>query len=142
MIEIPAAALALPMFMRRLDFLSIGTNDLIQYTLAIDRTDDAVAHLYDPLHPAVLQLVANVILRAKRADVPVAVCGEMAGDPLLTRLLLGMGLTNFSMHPAQLLEIKDRVLKTSLPEATLLAARVLRSNDSQRTRELLRKLNA
>jgi phosphotransferase system enzyme I (PtsI) len=83
-----------------------------------------------------------VILRAKRADVPVAVCGEMAGDPLLTRLLLGMGLTNFSMHPAQLLEIKDRVLKTSLPEATLLAARVLRSNDSQRTRELLRKLNA
>ena len=98
MIEIPAAALALPIFMRRLDFLSIGTNDLIQYTLAIDRTDDSVAHLYDPLHPAVLTLVAGTIQTATRGGVPVAVCGEMAGDLQLTRLLLGLGLRNFSMH--------------------------------------------
>ena len=91
MIEIPAAALALPIFMRRLDFLSIGTNDLIQYTLAIDRTDDSVAHLYDPLHPAVLTLVAGTIQTATRGGVPVAVCGEMAGDLQLTRLLLGLG---------------------------------------------------
>ena len=103
MIEIPAAALALPIFMRRLNFLSIGTNDLIQYTLAIDRTDDAVAHLYDPLHPAVLTLVAGTIQTATRGGIPVAVCGEMAGDLQLTRLLLGLGLRNFSMHPSQLL---------------------------------------
>ncbi|HEX6415331.1 MAG TPA: phosphoenolpyruvate--protein phosphotransferase, partial [Burkholderiales bacterium] len=105
MIEIPAAALALPIFMRRLNFLSIGTNDLIQYTLAIDRTDDSVAHLYDPLHPAVLTLVAGTIQTATRGGVPVAVCGEMAGDLQLTRLLLGLGLRNFSMHPSQLLPI-------------------------------------
>jgi phosphotransferase system enzyme I (PtsI) len=142
MIEIPAAALALPMFMRRLGFLSLGTNDLIQYTLAIDRTDDAVAHLYDPLHPAVLQLVSQTISRANRAGVPVAVCGEMAGDPRLTRLLLGLGLRNFSMHPAQLLSIKERVLKTSIADIMPMAARVLRSTDSRRTQELLHKLNA
>ncbi len=142
MIEIPAAALALPMFMRRLGFLSLGTNDLIQYTLAIDRTDDAVAHLYDPLHPAVLQLVAQTISRASRAGVPVAVCGEMAGDLRFTRLLLGLGLRNFSMHPAQLLSIKERVLKTSISDILPMAARVLRSTDSRRTQELLQKLNA
>jgi phosphotransferase system enzyme I (PtsI) len=142
MIEIPAAALALPMFMRRLGFLSLGTNDLIQYTLAIDRTDDAVAHLYDPLHPAVLQLVAQTISRATRGGIPVAVCGEMAGDPRLTRLLLGLGLRNFSMHPAQLLSIKERVLKTSIADIMPMAARVLRSTDSRRTQELLHKLNA
>jgi phosphotransferase system enzyme I (PtsI) len=142
MIEIPAAALALPMFLQRLDFLSLGTNDLIQYTLAVDRTDDAVAHLYDPLHPAVLHLVAHVIQDATRAGKPVAVCGEMAGDPALTRLLLGFGLRNFSMHPAQLLEIKERVLRTSLARARPLAAKVLRSADAARTRELLARLNA
>jgi len=142
MIEIPAAALALPMFMKKLDFLSLGTNDLIQYTLAIDRTDDAVAHLYDPLHPAVLQLVGQSIARAQRAGVPVAVCGEMAGDVQLTRLLLGMGLTNFSMHPAQVLTIKERVLKTSLADVRPAAARILRSTDARKTRELLHKLNA
>lgn len=110
MIEIPAAALALPLFLRRLDFLSIGTNDLIQYTLAIDRADNAVAHLYDPLHPAVLRLVAMVIAQARAANVPVSVCGEMAGDPALTRVLLGFGLTEFSMHPSQLLLVKQEVL--------------------------------
>jgi phosphotransferase system enzyme I (PtsI) len=142
MIEIPAAALALPMFLRRLNFLSLGTNDLIQYTLAIDRTDDAVAHLYDPLHPAVLHLVSNSIRTATRAGVPIAVCGEMAGDLQLTRLLLGVGLRNFSMHPAQLPAIKERILRTNLTEVRPLAQRVLRSTDPRRTRELLARLNA
>ena len=142
MIEIPAAALALPIFMRRLDFLSIGTNDLIQYTLAIDRTDDSVAHLYDPLHPAVLTLVAGTIQTATRGGVPVAVCGEMAGDLQLTRLLLGLGLRNFSMHPSQLLPIKERILRTNLAEVQALAQRVLRASDPVKTRDLLAKLNA
>jgi phosphotransferase system enzyme I (PtsI) len=142
MIEIPAAALALPMFMKRLDFLSIGTNDLIQYTLAIDRTDDAVAHLYDPLHPAVLTLVAGTIQTATRGGTPVAVCGEMAGDLQLTRLLLGLGLRNFSMHPSQLLAIKERILRTNLAEVQTLAQRVLRASDPAKTRELLAKLNS
>lgn len=142
MIEIPAAALALPMFMKRLDFLSLGTNDLIQYTLAIDRTDDTVAHLYDPLHPAVLHLVAHTIQTANRGGVPIAVCGEMAGDVSLTRLLLGMGLRSFSMHPAQLPAIKDRVLKTSIADTQALVQRVLRSSEPERTRELLAKLNS
>ena len=142
MIEIPAAALALPIFMRRLNFLSIGTNDLIQYTLAIDRTDDSVAHLYDPLHPAVLTLVAGTIQTATRGGVPVAVCGEMAGDLMLTRLLLGLGLRNFSMHPSQLLPIKERILRTNLAEVQALAQRVLRASDPAKTRDLLSKLNA
>ncbi|MDX1374858.1 MAG: phosphoenolpyruvate--protein phosphotransferase [Burkholderiales bacterium] len=142
MIEIPAAALALPVFMRQLDFLSLGTNDLIQYTLAIDRADDAVAHLYDPLHPAVLQLVARTIQTANRAGVPVAVCGEMAGDLALTRLLLGFGLRSFSMHPTQLLAIKERVLKSDLAQTRALAQRVLRSDDPARIRDLIAKLNA
>jgi phosphoenolpyruvate-protein phosphotransferase (PTS system enzyme I) len=142
MIEIPAAALALPIFMRRLNFLSIGTNDLIQYTLAIDRTDDAVAHLYDPLHPAVLTLVAGTIQTATRGGVPVAVCGEMAGDLQLTRLLLGLGLRNFSMHPSQLLLIKERILRTNLAEVQALAQRVLRASDPVKTKELLARLNA
>jgi len=127
MIEIPAAAIALPLFLKRLDFLSIGTNDLIQYTLAIDRADNAVAHLYDPLHPAVLHLIAFTLREAKRAGVPVSVCGEMAGDPALTRLLLGMGLTEFSMHPSQLLFVKQEILRSHLkalekPVADVLAA--------------------
>nr|WP_217283131.1 phosphoenolpyruvate--protein phosphotransferase [Paraburkholderia sp. NMBU_R16] len=127
MIEIPAAAIALPLFLKRVDFLSIGTNDLIQYTLAIDRADNAVAHLYDPLHPAVLHLIAFTLREAKRAGVPVSVCGEMAGDPQLTRLLLGMGLTEFSMHPSQLLVVKQEILRADLralekPVAEVLAA--------------------
>ncbi len=142
MIEVPAAALALPMFMRHLDFLSLGTNDLIQYTLAIDRTDDAVAHLYDPLHPAVLHLIAHTIQAANRGGTPVAVCGEMAGEATLTRLLLGFGLRNFSMHPQQLLAIKERVLRTNLAEAQPLAQRILRQSDPAKTRDLLARLNA
>ncbi|HQW37834.1 MAG TPA: phosphoenolpyruvate--protein phosphotransferase [Usitatibacteraceae bacterium] len=142
MIEIPAAAIALPMFVRKLDFLSIGTNDLIQYTLAIDRTDDSVAHLYDPLHPAVLSLIAGVIRTAQQAEKPAAVCGEMAGDVALTRLLLGMGLRHFSMHPASLLPVKQRVLTTSLPDIAPLVARILKADDPEKLVTLVEKLNA
>ena len=138
----PGAALAVASFMKKLDFLSIGTNDLIQYTLAIDRTDDAVAHLYDPLHPAVLTLVANTIQTATRGGMPIAVCGEMAGDLQLTRLLLGLGLRNFSMHPSQLLPTKERILHTNLAEVQAGAQRVLRNTDPEKTRELLARLNA
>lgn len=142
MIEIPAAALSLDIFMRKLDFLSIGTNDLIQYTLAIDRTDDSVAHMYDPLHPAVLRLVAHVIRSASRAKVPVAVCGEMAGDISFTRLLLGFGLRQFSMHPAQLLRVKQEVLRSNVPVVTPLTHKILKTDDPVKIHQLLEKLNS
>jgi phosphotransferase system enzyme I (PtsI) len=142
MIEVPAAAISLPMFLKRLDFLSIGTNDLIQYTLAIDRADDAVAHLYNPLHPAVLYLIANTIRLANAAGVPVAVCGEMAGDAAMTRMLLGFGLRNFSMHPANVLTVKQRVLISSIPEIEPLANRILKAEDPEKMLSLLEKLNA
>ncbi len=141
MIEIPAAALSLDIFMRKLDFLSVGTNDLIQYTLAIDRTDDSVAHLYDPLHPAVLRLVAHIIRSASRAKVPVAVCGEMAGDVLFTRLLLGFGLRQFSMHPAQLLRVKQEVLRSNVPVITPITHKMLKTDDPVKIHQLLKKLN-
>ncbi|WP_374674353.1 phosphoenolpyruvate--protein phosphotransferase [Ideonella sp.] len=112
MIEIPAAALIMPTLIRHFDFVSIGTNDLIQYTLAIDRADESVAHLYDPWHPAVLQLIAQTIARANEAGRPVSVCGEMAGDPAFTELLLAMGLRSFSMHPSQVAAIKQRVIRS------------------------------
>jgi len=127
MIEIPAAALALPMFVKRMQFLSIGTNDLIQYLLAIDRVDYEVAHLYNPLHPAVLMLIAQTIATGQKAGLDVAVCGEMAGDPKLTRLLLGMGLREFSMHPAQLLSVKQEILNSDLAAITTRTRRILRS---------------
>jgi phosphotransferase system enzyme I (PtsI) len=142
MIEVPAAALALGIFTRKLDFLSIGTNDLIQYTLAIDRTDDSVAHLYDPLHPAILQLVAHVLKNAERAHVPVALCGEMAGDLSLTRLLLGLGLRQYSMHAAHLLDVKQRILQTDLARVQPLARRMLRMTDPRRLRGMLEQINA
>jgi phosphotransferase system enzyme I (PtsI) len=142
MIEIPAAALALPMFMRHLDFLSIGTNDLIQYTLAIDRVDHEVAHLYDPLHPAVLQLVAGTIVAGAKAGKPVAVCGEMAGDVRLTRLLLGMGLREFSMHPAQILAVKQEVLNTDLTAIAAHTRKILRAWDPQTIAELVEELRS
>jgi phosphotransferase system enzyme I (PtsI) len=111
MIEIPAAALMLKTFLRHFDYLSLGTNDLIQYTLAIDRADESVAHLYDPLHPAVLRLVADTIAECRAQGKDVCVCGEMAGDVAMTRLLLGLGLRSFSMHPAQILAVKQEVLR-------------------------------
>ena len=140
MIEIPAAALSLGPFLRRLDFLSIGTNDLIQYTLAIDRTDGSVAHLYDPLHPAVLKLIAQTIQSAQRVGMPVAVCGEMAGDPKLTRLLLGMGLRQFSMHPSQLLEVKQQVMMADAAQLAVRVARILKLDESEKISEQLDKL--
>jgi phosphotransferase system enzyme I (PtsI) len=112
MIEVPAAAICVEMLLERFDFVSIGTNDLIQYTLAIDRADEAVAHLYDPWHPAVLALIARTIAAAQSSGRHVSVCGEMAGDPAFTELLLSMGLRSFSMHPAQIATIKQRILRT------------------------------
>lgn len=141
MIEIPAAALVLDVFIKKLDFLSIGTNDLIQYTLAIDRTDDEVAHLYDPLHPAILYLLSHVISSANKAGIPVSVCGEMAGKVIFTRLLLGLGLRQFSMNSAQLLRVKQCVLTTSLPDIVTLKQRILRAKDPLKIRELVEKLN-
>ena len=140
MIEIPAAALVLPLFINRFDFLSIGTNDLIQYTLAIDRADHAVAHLYDPLHPAILTLLANIIEQAKRANVPIAVCGEMAGDPALTKLLLAMGLTDFSMHFSQLLLVKREILKANVGLLKARVARVLRAYEPEEQAKALERL--
>jgi len=129
MIEIPAAALSLPMFVKRMDFLSIGTNDLIQYTLAIDRVDYEVAHLYNPLHPAVLQLISMTIAAGHKAGIDVAVCGEMAGDIKLTRLLLGMGLREFSMHPAQLLSVKQEILNSDLTRIVPQTRKIMRATE-------------
>lgn len=131
MIEVPAAALMLPVFLRHFDFVSIGTNDLIQYTLAIDRADEAVAHLYDPWHPAVLRLVAETIAQAQRAGRGVSVCGEMAGDPAFTDLLLGVGLRSFSMHPSQLPAVKQRVLRADTRRLAERVGAVLTSEDPQ-----------
>ena len=129
MIEIPAAALTLKVFLKYFDFLSIGTNDLIQYTLAIDRADESVAHLYDPLHPAVLQLVSLTIAECQAQGKDVSVCGEMAGDTSLTRLLLGMGLRSFSMHPAQILAVKQEVLRADTGKLAVWAAQVMAADE-------------
>ena len=129
MIEIPAAALSLRLFLKHFDFLSIGTNDLIQYTLAIDRADESVAHLYDPLHPAVLRLIADTIVECHRQGKGVSVCGEMAGDVAMTRLLLGLGLRSFSMHPSQILSVKHQVLRSDTTKLALWAEQVLDSDD-------------
>jgi phosphotransferase system enzyme I (PtsI) len=132
MIEIPAAALSLRLFLKYFDFLSIGTNDLIQYTLAIDRADESVAHLYDPLHPAVLRLVADTIAEGRAQGKDVAVCGEMAGDVSLTRLLLGLGLRSFSMHPAQILAVKQEILRADAGKLAPWAKRVMDAEDPAR----------
>ena len=141
MIEIPAAVLAMGAFLRKLDFLSIGTNDLIQYTLAVDRSDDAVSHLYDPLHPAVLRLLATAIAGATKAKVPIAVCGEMAGDLQLTRLLLGLGLREFSMHPSHLLGVKQRVLQSDVAATAALIERMRRTDEPEKLGLILGRLN-
>jgi phosphotransferase system enzyme I (PtsI) len=140
MIEVPAAALTAGLFVRKLDFLSIGTNDLIQYTLAIDRSDHEVASLYEPFHPAVLRLIGMTIRTARKAGTPVAVCGEMAGDWAATRLLLGMGLTEFSMHPASLLRVKQEILRADASKLAPRVSRLLASDDPLRVRALLARL--
>ena len=129
MIEVPAAALTVPLFLRHFDFLSIGTNDLIPYTLAIDRADEAVSHLYDPVHPAVLQLIANTIAQCQAQDKGVSVCGEMAGDVTMTRLLLGLGLRSFSMHPSQILAVKQQILRCDTTRLQAWAQSVLTADD-------------
>lgn len=129
MIEVPAAALLAGFFLRHFDFLSVGTNDLIQYTLAIDRADESVAHLYDQLHPAVLRLLAGVIAEGQRQGKPVCVCGEMAGDAAMTRLLLGMGLRSFSMHPSQVLPVKQEILRADTAGLAAWARTVLASDE-------------
>lgn len=140
MIEVPAAALALSIFIKRLDFISIGTNDLIQYTLAIDRTDNAVAHLYDPYHPAVLRLIASVIAQAKRAGVPVSICGEMAGELDMTKILLGMGLTDFSMHFNQILSIKKEILRSDISKLRSAVQELLELDEAHEQLELIEKI--
>jgi phosphotransferase system enzyme I (PtsI) len=129
MIEVPAAALTVPLFLRHFDFLSIGTNDLIQYTLAIDRADEAVSHLYDPVHPAVLQLIASTIAQCQAQGKGVSVCGEMAGDVTMTRLLLGLGLRSFSMHPSQILAVKQQILRCDTSRLQTWAQTVLTAED-------------
>ena len=129
MIEVPAAALSVPLFLKYFDFLSIGTNDLIQYTLAIDRADEAVAHLYDQMHPAVLRLVADTIAACNDHGCSVSVCGEMAGDPSMTRLLLGLGLRSFSMHPSQILSVKQEILRADASKLQAWAQAVLESEE-------------
>ncbi|MCY4286221.1 MAG: phosphoenolpyruvate--protein phosphotransferase [Thiotrichales bacterium] len=141
MIEVPAAAICADIFARRLDFLSIGTNDLIQYTIAIDRVDDEVSYLYDPLHPAVLRLVAATIVAGRKAGIPVAMCGEMAGDARYTKLLLGMGLREFSVHPNALLEVKQIIGETQVAPARKLARRILRSTRTSTRHALIEELN-
>ena len=142
MIEVPAAALSLPMFVKKMDFLSIGTNDLIQYTLAIDRADYSVAHLYDDVHPAILQLLDMTVKAANKAGIPVSICGGMAGDLKLTRLLLGMGFRTLSMPPAQLLEIKQEVMNMDLSEFQAIIKKILRSYDPDAIAEGIRALQA
>ena len=129
MIEVPAAALMVRYFLQYFDFLSIGTNDLIQYTLAIDRADESVAHLYDPMHPAVLRLVAEVIAECRLQGKSVSVCGETAGDITMTRLLLGLGLRSFSMHPAQILTIKQEVLRADTRKLAPWAQQMMEGDD-------------
>ena len=141
MIEVPAAAIAADLFANRLDFLSIGTNDLIQYTLAIDRIDDEVNYLYDPLHPSILRLINNVICAGREAGIPVSLCGEMAGDPDYTRLLLGLGLVEFSMEPTRLLEIKERVRTSEREKLMGQTQQILECADPAQLRMMVDQLN-
>ncbi|MFZ4586627.1 MAG: phosphoenolpyruvate--protein phosphotransferase [Candidatus Methylopumilus universalis] len=141
MIEIPAAAISADIFAQELDFLSIGTNDLIQYALAIDRTDDAVSHLYNPLHPAVLKLIALTIKSAHKYKKSIAVCGEMAGEPKLTKLLIGMGVEQLSMHPSHILSVKEKVLNSSIKNIKSSVLRLLNLNEVDKIETLLKKIN-
>ncbi len=141
MIEVPAAAVCADIFARHLDFLSIGTNDLIQYTIAIDRIDDEVNYLYDPLHPAVLRLVQLTIRAGERAGIPVAMCGEMAGDARYTRLLLGLGLKEFSVHPNTLLEVKQVIMESDLGALRKYVQRVMRAVKPSSRAALIDEIN-
>jgi phosphotransferase system enzyme I (PtsI) len=139
MIEIPAAALVADSLAKVCDFFSIGSNDLTQYTLAIDRGDDSVADLYDPFHPAVLRLIQFTVASAWRANIPVALCGEIAGDPRATTLLLGLGLRELSMSPLRLPAVKNEIMQTALPQASELAEKVMSKVNQDEIVELLQK---
>lgn len=141
MIETPAAALIASALAEHTDFFSIGTNDLIQYTLAIDRIDHEVSYLYEPLHPAVLNLIQSVIKAGSKAGIPVALCGEMAGDTQYTRLLLGMGLTEFSMHPSTLLEVKQLIRTTNTAKVAPFIKKILKSASTQEVNFHIDKIN-
>ncbi|MFZ9121694.1 MAG: phosphoenolpyruvate--protein phosphotransferase [Burkholderiaceae bacterium] len=140
MIEVPSAAIAIDSMLAHIDFASLGTNDLIQYTLAIDRTDSEVAHLYEPLHPAVLRLIRDVIRACDKANTPISLCGEMAGEPQLCKLLLGLGLRTFSMHPVELLRVKQEVLRARVQDLSKPVARLLKLPDAKRIRAGLEAL--
>ena len=142
MIEVPAAAISADLFARKLDFLSIGTNDLIQYTLAIDRVDDSVNYLYDPLHPSVLRLIQTVLAAGREAGIPVAMCGEMAGDTHFTRLLLGLGLREFSMEPSQMLEVRQQILESRIESVEPLARTILACTDTHELHQHIEFINA
>ena len=142
MIEVPAAAISAPWLARACDFFSIGTNDLIQYTLAIDRVDDEVNYLYDPLHPAVLSLIRQTIAAGDAAGIPVAMCGEMAGEVRFTRLLLGLGLTEFSMHPSSMLEVKRLVMDADIGALRERMQRALDATDLTEQKSRLAELEA
>ena len=141
MIEIPAAAISADIFAQELDFLSIGTNDLIQYALAIDRTDDAVSHLYNPLHPAVLKLIALTIKSAHKYKKSIAICGEIAGEPKLTKLLIAMGVEQLSMHPSHILSVKQQVLNSSIKNMKTSVVKLLNLNEVDKIETLLKKIN-
>lgn len=141
MIEVPAAAIAADLFAQKLDFLSIGTNDLIQYTLAIDRIDDEVHYLYDPLHPAVLRLIHQVIRAGQNTGIPVSMCGEMAGNTEYTRLLLGLGLREFSMESSRLLEIKKRIRESDVACQQPTIEEILTASTPSRLSQLVKQLN-
>ena len=141
MIEVPAVAINADVFAQELDFLSIGTNDLIQYTLAIDRTDDRVSHLYNSLHPAILKLINITIKAGKKYKKEVSICGEMAGDSKLTKLLLGMGLRDFSMHPSRILNVKKQVLNSNTQKLEGWSAKILKTNESENIETLIQKIN-
>ena len=139
MIEVPAAAVCADIFAKQLDFLSVGTNDLIQYTMAIDRVNDEVNYLYDPLNPAVLRLIHTTIKAGKHEDIPVAMCGEMAGETKYTRLLLGLGLREFSVHPASLLEIKQIIIDCNVGDLEILANKALKASNSIDVANIMRE---
>ena len=141
MIEVPAVAINAEVFAQELDFLSIGTNDLIQYTLAIDRTDDRVSHLYNSLHPAILKLINITIKAGKKHNKEVSICGEMAGDSRLTKFLLGMGLRHFSMHPSRILGVKKQVLNSNTQRLKLWSAKILKTKESENIETLIQKIN-
>jgi phosphotransferase system enzyme I (PtsI) len=142
MLEVPAAVMFADGFARTLDFLSIGTNDLIQYAVAIDRVNEEVSYLYDPLNPGVVRLIDTAIRHADAAECPIAMCGEMAGDPRYTRLLLGLGLRAFSVHPSLLLEVKQIITESEVAPLRKIVGKALRTTDIVRFRELMRSLSA